>query len=460
MVLHTRAAYLGLSTGVDTTEIARTSRLVSRLTGYPVQPNKAIVGRNAFAHEAGIHQDGVLKERTTYEIMDATTVGLEANSIVLGKHSGRHALQAGAGGAGLRALGPGPEHRLQALQGDRGQEEARHRDGSRGAGHRRAARGDRRLPARVVRRRGVLAPAAARDRRRPHRRTARRSRARSPATARSTRSSARSTPPPARTPGCASSASTRSPAARTRSGETSVVLELGGVRAVSAPVRVSPPTSSRRPDARTCGRCRTRCAAARSPRARRRADLGRPHPRRCPSPPVLRALPPVAGREHPGARLGVHEVGPIAAAHSAFGREHLHHRATAAQGERLDRDRRARHPAHHRDHVATPLRPAVGFRHSTWVSRPAGRRRGWWGSRRRRRRTRGPPIVTGANSHGTVHEAATASATLAVGAPGLRTRPGGRVARSTPATRSRPSNRGRSARRARCRSSRRLPGLG
>ena len=81
---------------METTEIARTSRLVSRLTGYQVQPNKAIVGRNAFAHEAGIHQDGVLKERTTYEIMDATTVGLRSNSIVLGKHSGRHALQPGA----------------------------------------------------------------------------------------------------------------------------------------------------------------------------------------------------------------------------------------------------------------------------------------------------------------------------------------------------------------------------
>ena len=66
---------------------------MSRLTGYPVQYNKAVVGRNAFAHESGIHQDGVLKERTTYEIMDATTVGLDANSIVLGKHSGRHALQ-------------------------------------------------------------------------------------------------------------------------------------------------------------------------------------------------------------------------------------------------------------------------------------------------------------------------------------------------------------------------------
>jgi len=92
MLLHTREPSLHLWTGVDTTEIARTSRLVSRLTGYQVQPNKAIVGRNAFAHEAGIHQDGVLKERTTYEIMDATTVGLRSNSIVLGKHSGRHAL--------------------------------------------------------------------------------------------------------------------------------------------------------------------------------------------------------------------------------------------------------------------------------------------------------------------------------------------------------------------------------
>jgi 2-isopropylmalate synthase len=93
MLLRTREPALGLWTGIDTTEIARTSRLVSRLTGYPVQPNKAIVGRNAFAHEAGIHQDGVLKERATYEIMDATTVGLKSNAIVLGKHSGRHALR-------------------------------------------------------------------------------------------------------------------------------------------------------------------------------------------------------------------------------------------------------------------------------------------------------------------------------------------------------------------------------
>jgi 2-isopropylmalate synthase len=93
MLLHTRGEAVGLRTDVVTREIARTSRLVSRLTGYVVQPNKAIVGRNAFAHESGIHQDGVLKERSTYEIMDATTVGLEGNDIVLGKHSGRHALR-------------------------------------------------------------------------------------------------------------------------------------------------------------------------------------------------------------------------------------------------------------------------------------------------------------------------------------------------------------------------------
>jgi 2-isopropylmalate synthase len=93
MLLHTRGEAVGLSTDVVTKELARTSRLVSRLTGYAVQPNKAIVGRNAFAHESGIHQDGVLKERSTYEIMDATTVGLEGNDIVLGKHSGRHALR-------------------------------------------------------------------------------------------------------------------------------------------------------------------------------------------------------------------------------------------------------------------------------------------------------------------------------------------------------------------------------
>jgi len=105
MLLHTRRPDIGLHTAAVTQEISRTSRLVSRLTGYAVQPNKAIVGRNAFAHESGIHQDGVLKERTTYEIMDATTVGLEANSIVLGKHSGRNALQSALAELGFEVSG-------------------------------------------------------------------------------------------------------------------------------------------------------------------------------------------------------------------------------------------------------------------------------------------------------------------------------------------------------------------
>ena len=81
----------GLATGVRTEELARTSRLVSRLTGYPVQYNKAVVGRNAFAHESGIHQHGILAERSTYEIIDANSVGQVGSQIVLGKHSGRHA---------------------------------------------------------------------------------------------------------------------------------------------------------------------------------------------------------------------------------------------------------------------------------------------------------------------------------------------------------------------------------
>jgi 2-isopropylmalate synthase len=93
MLIRTREDAHGLTVGLNTRELARTSRMVSRLTGYVVQPNKAVVGRNAFAHESGIHQDGVLTERSTYEIMDATEVGLESNSIVLGKHSGRHALR-------------------------------------------------------------------------------------------------------------------------------------------------------------------------------------------------------------------------------------------------------------------------------------------------------------------------------------------------------------------------------
>lgn len=93
MGLHTRKDHYGLTTGINTQEIYRTSRLVSSLTGMPVQPNKSVVGKNAFAHESGIHQDGVLKERTTYEIMNPEQVGIVANNLVLGKHSGRHAFK-------------------------------------------------------------------------------------------------------------------------------------------------------------------------------------------------------------------------------------------------------------------------------------------------------------------------------------------------------------------------------
>lgn len=92
MAIKTRSDFFeGLYTDVRTQELAKTSRLVSRLTGYPVQYNKAVVGRNAFAHESGIHQHGVLMERSTYEIMDPTQVGQIGTQIVLGKHSGRHA---------------------------------------------------------------------------------------------------------------------------------------------------------------------------------------------------------------------------------------------------------------------------------------------------------------------------------------------------------------------------------
>ena len=91
MIVSTRGEATGLSHGLRLKEIARTSRLVSMLTGYPVQPNKAVVGANAFAHESGIHQHGVLMNRATYEIMDPVEVGLDGNRIVLGKHSGRHA---------------------------------------------------------------------------------------------------------------------------------------------------------------------------------------------------------------------------------------------------------------------------------------------------------------------------------------------------------------------------------
>jgi 2-isopropylmalate synthase len=93
MALRTRSDVYKTATRIDSTKIYPMSRMVSLLTGLTVQRNKAVVGQNAFAHESGIHQDGVLKYRETYEIMDPATIGLPANSLVLGKHSGRHALK-------------------------------------------------------------------------------------------------------------------------------------------------------------------------------------------------------------------------------------------------------------------------------------------------------------------------------------------------------------------------------
>jgi len=94
MALRTRKDFFGMDSRVRTEEIFKSSRLLSHITGIHVQPNKAIVGENAFAHEAGIHQDGVLKEKLTYEIMRPEDIGRPSNKLVLGKHSGRHALAA------------------------------------------------------------------------------------------------------------------------------------------------------------------------------------------------------------------------------------------------------------------------------------------------------------------------------------------------------------------------------
>jgi len=101
MAVKTRQDAFNCDTGIDTTQLVPASRLISSVTGFPVQPNKAIVGVNAFAHEAGIHQDGMLKNRETYEIMRAEDVGWSANRMVLGKHSGRNAFSDHLRGLGV-----------------------------------------------------------------------------------------------------------------------------------------------------------------------------------------------------------------------------------------------------------------------------------------------------------------------------------------------------------------------
>jgi 2-isopropylmalate synthase len=111
MALKTRRDYFeGLDTRIKTTEIYPTSRLLSSIIGVPVQPNKAIVGDNAFAHEAGIHQHGVLQAAITYEIMTPQSIGRPSNELVLGKHSGRHALREALNELGFKVEGQALNH--------------------------------------------------------------------------------------------------------------------------------------------------------------------------------------------------------------------------------------------------------------------------------------------------------------------------------------------------------------
>ncbi len=105
MALRTRRPTLGLETGIDTTQLGRVSKLVSTCTGFQVPPNKAVVGSNAFAHESGIHQDGMLKHQATYEIMTPESVGAMGTRLVLGKHSGRHAFAEQLAALGVRLDG-------------------------------------------------------------------------------------------------------------------------------------------------------------------------------------------------------------------------------------------------------------------------------------------------------------------------------------------------------------------
>ena len=104
MALEVRSAHFKIETGIDTTQISAASKLVSERTGYVVQPNKAVVGANAFAHEAGIHQDGMLKDARTYQIMEPSSVGVRM-TLPLGKHSGRHAFARACAERGVHLKG-------------------------------------------------------------------------------------------------------------------------------------------------------------------------------------------------------------------------------------------------------------------------------------------------------------------------------------------------------------------
>ena len=151
MAIKTRRDFLDVETNINTQELYRTSRMVANLTGMSLQPNKAIVGANAFRHQSGIHQDGILKMRETYEIMDANDIGWPSGGaeIVLGKVSGRHGFKSRAGGAGVRADGRGAVAGVHGLQGAGGQEGRDRRPRPRGDRRRQAAYADRDLPPRL-----------------------------------------------------------------------------------------------------------------------------------------------------------------------------------------------------------------------------------------------------------------------------------------------------------------------
>ena len=143
MALRVRKDYLQADTRLDTTQIYGASRLVSQVTGVKVQPNKAIVGDNAFAHEAGIHQHGVLANRATYEIMTPESVGISKNQMVLGKHSGRHAFEDRLKTLGLTVDAPTRETIFAEFKALADKKKGGQRPGHRGPGH-----GDRRVGAR------------------------------------------------------------------------------------------------------------------------------------------------------------------------------------------------------------------------------------------------------------------------------------------------------------------------
>ena len=147
MVVRTRGQALGQSHELNVKEIVRTSRLVAMTTGYTVQPNKAVVGSSAFAHESGIHQHGVLSNRATYEIMDPVEIGLEGNALVLGKHSGRHAFVDALDKIGITIDDDHLQPGVHPVQGPGRPQDADHRSGPRGD-RRRGARRHRRGRAR------------------------------------------------------------------------------------------------------------------------------------------------------------------------------------------------------------------------------------------------------------------------------------------------------------------------